>query len=308
MIYIRRFICLSFLFIVGVALSVEGAELGKLRVGAARLDITPSEDALPPPYTTIHDHIYVRAIVVDNGDKRIAIVSKDGSGIDSDSWTNVSQRIARDEHIPSDNLLVAGTHSHSAPGGGPGGGAGSDPNALAFAKMIENAVLTAVHQAAANLRLARVKFGTGQSFLNVSSNEWLPLQNRYIIASDPTRTLPSDHRVPVVEFEDLNGGPIAIFINFAAHATVFNAGGGTQVSADFPGFTSRYIEQIFNDKVVAVWTSGAAGDQHIVNWYRAYEKLDASGKPVLVRSETHPDINQRILSLFSEADHERSSF
>ena len=124
MIYIRRFICLSFLFIVGVALSVEGAEVGKLRVGAARLDVTPSEDALPTPYITIHDHIYVRAIVVDNGDKRIAIVAKDGSGIAGDSWTNVPQRIARDERIPSENLLVAGTHSHSAPGGTPIGTSG----------------------------------------------------------------------------------------------------------------------------------------------------------------------------------------
>ena len=32
------------------------------------------------------------------------------------------------------------------------------------------------------------------------------------------------------------------------------------ISADVPGASSRYVEKRFNDKVITVWTSGAAGD------------------------------------------------
>jgi len=33
------------------------------------------------------------------------------------------------------------------------------------------------------------------------------------------------------------------------------------VSGDVPGAASRYIENHFNDKMVALWSEGAAGDQ-----------------------------------------------
>ena len=38
-----------------------------LRVGAAKVDVTPAQAGLPKNYDGILDHIYSRAIVIDNG-------------------------------------------------------------------------------------------------------------------------------------------------------------------------------------------------------------------------------------------------
>ena len=43
-----------------------------LKAGAAKVDVTPAENELPRNYDGILDHIYSRAIVIDNGATRCA--------------------------------------------------------------------------------------------------------------------------------------------------------------------------------------------------------------------------------------------
>ena len=55
-----------------------------LRAGAARVDVTPSEPVVLQGYgnedrvsTGVHDHIYIRAVTLDNGDEKAAFISAD---------------------------------------------------------------------------------------------------------------------------------------------------------------------------------------------------------------------------------------
>ena len=43
------------------------------------------------------------------------------------------------------------------------------------------------------------------------------------------------------------------------------------VSGDAPGTTSKYIEDSFDDKIVALWSSGAAGDQNPIYFQQTYD-------------------------------------
>ena len=43
------------------------AQNASLRAGAAKVDVTPSASELPKTYDGILDHLYSRAIVLDNG-------------------------------------------------------------------------------------------------------------------------------------------------------------------------------------------------------------------------------------------------
>jgi hypothetical protein len=47
-----------------------------------------------------------------------------------------------------------------------------------------------------------------------------------------------------------------------------------QVSGDIPGATSRYVEEAFDDQVVAVWSNGAAGDQNPIYFQQTYDLRD----------------------------------
>jgi neutral ceramidase len=71
---------------------------------------------------------------------------------------------------------------------------------------------------------------------------------------------PSDKTVAVVEFESLSGELIAVYINYAMHANLMFM--RNEISGGFPGATSRYIEEVYDEQAVAIWTVGAAGDQN----------------------------------------------
>lgn len=45
------------------------------KVGAAKVDMTPSVDALPTGYSKINDNLYCRAIVIENGTSCAVLVS-----------------------------------------------------------------------------------------------------------------------------------------------------------------------------------------------------------------------------------------
>ncbi|MCX6627591.1 MAG: hypothetical protein NTW28_08180, partial [Candidatus Solibacter sp.] len=72
---------------------------------------------------------------------------------------------------------------------------------------------------------------------------------------------PSDKTVWVLRFDKPSGEPIALFINYAVHAVVLG-GDNKQVTGDLSGTASRWVEQRYGDKLVALWTSGPAGDQN----------------------------------------------
>ena len=85
------------------------------RAGAAKVDITPAQ--LPKNSEGILDHIYARAIVIDNGATSAALFSADVGMLGEQMWKTVSQRIEKELGIPAQNLFMNPTHTHSASGG-----------------------------------------------------------------------------------------------------------------------------------------------------------------------------------------------
>lgn len=146
----------SFLVILfGVAvLPSFAAQPGTLSVGAARVDITPDAEAAltmsgydkrKQGFRSIHDHIYVRAIVLNDGKNSAAILSWELVGMPTAVWANLSQRISKELEIPADNLILAGEHVHSAPS--VGAYENPSPKTIAYITKLENEALEAVRQA-----------------------------------------------------------------------------------------------------------------------------------------------------------------
>jgi hypothetical protein len=76
----------------------------------------------------------------------------------------------------------------------------------------------------------------------------------------------------VIKFESLSGESLAVYYNYAMHGVA--AGQLDLISGDAPGTTSKYIEDSFDDKVVALWSSGAAGDQNPIYFQQTYDLRD----------------------------------
>lgn len=238
-----------------------------LKVGAAKVDITPAADKLPKGFEGIHDHLFTRAIVIDNGVTRAALIAVDAGGLSTETWMHVSARAERELHIPVKQLLINATHTHSAP--------------FFAGPAFENQVMQALTQASARAQPARMAYGTGVSYINVNRNIIDPKTHRWW--EGPNYEGVSDKTVAVVNFETPAGKPIAVYYNYAVHAVL--AGQLDQTSADIPGATSNYVEDSLGNDVVAVWSNGAGGDQNPIYFQQTYDLRDIRTKDYAKRGE-----------------------
>jgi hypothetical protein len=219
----------------------------------------------------------VRAIVLDNGSARAVLIGADQAGLPEIVWTTASKQIAKEVDCPVPNIIMSATHTHSGWGpGGPGPGMfHPDPNAPP--PPIVGQILDAVRQAKANLEPARMGFGTGFSYLNV--NRDVVDTGSRLWTQGPNLNGSSDKTVAVIKFETPEGRPIAAYIDYAMHPVNGYLAGFT--SADFAGATSRYVEQAYGEKMVAVFVQGASGDQNPLYLRAATNALASrSGVPI----------------------------
>ncbi|WP_404372508.1 neutral/alkaline non-lysosomal ceramidase N-terminal domain-containing protein [Sphingomonas sp. MMS24-J45] len=238
---------------VSLACAVAPAAAQSLKVGAAKVDITPAAKDLPKTMLGVLDPLNVRAIVVEDGATRAAMVTVDAGAIMTETWEHVSARAERELKIPAQQFLLTATHTHSAP--------------WLRGEAYERQIFDAVRKAAAATQPARMAYGTGVSYINVNRNIIDPQTHRWW--EGPNYDGPSDKTVAVVRFDTLAGAPIAVYYNYGVHAVL--TGNLDLVSADLPGATSNYIEDSLGNDAVAVYSNGAAGDQNPIFFQQTYD-------------------------------------
>jgi neutral ceramidase len=235
---------------------------GDLRAGAAKVDITPSNlkglNSFGGDFTDVHDPIVARALVLDNGSNQVAIVTLDL--IEVGDTTPVRQRIEKELGIPLDHILITASHDHNAPRAGavtPGGMAHPNtPETDAYTQTLFDKITVVVKQAKGSLQPAKFGMASGSVDVNVNRDEYK--SQGWGLGYSPDRQ--SDKTVWVMKVETTTGEPIAILFNYAVHSTV--SLGTARLSGDLAGAAERYVEQKYHDKLVALYTMGAAGDQN----------------------------------------------
>jgi neutral ceramidase len=265
---------------------------GPLKAGAGRVDITPDANAIPRPYTSILDNLYARAIYLENGHDRAVLLNADVGAISTAITDKVSAEISRELNVPSANVLISATHDHRAIFGGPRLPAGVAPGQEnSPAKAFEEKLVSGLEQAAKlahdSMQPARIGFGSGNLYLNVNRDA-IDEQTR-LWTQEPSLDYPSDKTLAVVKIESLSGQLIAVYLNYAMHANSLFLNG--MVSGDFPGEAQRYLERTY-DKSVALWTSGAAGDQNPLYW-RADHVVEQARIHAVMEAE-HVDLGTAI--------------
>ena len=252
------------LFAIALTGQAQTTKPGPLRVGAAKVDVTPAESELPKQYLGILDRVYSRAIVIDNGSTSAALVTVDVIYLPDPMWKRLSERISAELSIAAKNIVLAGTGTHSVPMGRGVQGPGAT---MEMGPAYEDKIVVSVKLAKQRLQPARVSYGTGVSYLNVQRDIIDPKTHRWWEGANYGGT--SDKTVAVVKFVSLSGEPIAVYYNYA----IFNVITGTLdlVSGDITGAACRYIEEAFDDKVVAVFSLGAHGDQNPIYFQQTFD-------------------------------------
>jgi hypothetical protein len=263
----KNYLCIAAVAVLlagGLGLHAQTVPVGSLQVGAGKVDITPAPHELPKQYLGILDKIYSRAIFIDNGKTRAVLIGLDLGAVPEPVYKSVTERLEKEFGVPPGNVLISATHTHSVPFIGMG------PNSQTSAggsNSLAEKVCTSVKAAKESLRPAKVSYGTGVSYLNVQRDQIDPVTHKWWEGANYAGL--SDKTVAAIKFESLKGEPIAVYFNYSMHAVI--TGNLDLVSGDFPGAAERYIERAFGEEAVALFASGAAGDQNPIYFQQTYD-------------------------------------
>lgn len=238
-----------------------------LTAGTAAAIITPPVGTPMEGYSAradvsqgVHDDLHARALVIDDGNTAVALVSCDLVGVDRRMVAEARDRAHAATGIPREHILIAATHTHSGTAGILGG---VDSVLLdVTARHVAGAVAAAYRAR----RPAVLKVGSG-SVDSVAQNRRHP-------------DWPTDPSLLVLLLDDPDPlrPPIAAAVNFACHATVLYHT-NLLLSADYPGHAVRTVEQVFPG-IGAAFFNGACGNVN-PNWIeQEHAEAERVGKVV----------------------------
>ncbi|MCW2966836.1 MAG: hypothetical protein JWM71_608, partial [Solirubrobacteraceae bacterium] len=249
-------------------------------VGAATEDITPSgpvnlggyglgDGSLFPQAVVGRggvdeakgEHIRARAIVVDDGKHAVALASIETQGVFAAyedgpyGLSDMAARVAKDiPGLPADHIMIASDHTHAGPD--TIGAWGGVPQA--YLAQIRDQTVRAIEEAYAERRLADVRVGQSDApdlIYNQSCTEALNQDKTpSYTGPDVCATPGKDGFFRVLQATDPDGGVVATYTAYAAHAT---AGGGNGLNGDWPQFLSDRMAATFGG--VGLATEGANG-------------------------------------------------
>jgi len=238
---------------------------GTFRASVVKINVTPedSQNLLgygPRNSTGVHDSIFHKIVVLDDGATRFVLISSDLCLMSPTEYERVAARIQKTHGIDPLNIWWTVTHTHSAPEVGPPGMyAVYLADRLvelpkAYTNTFAQKLIDGVGEALDKLVPARLAVGWGFSQANINRRA-IDVDGKASLGLNPDG--PVDRRIGLIRIEKEDGSPLALIANYAIHGTVLG-GENTLISGDAPGVVAEYVE----DKIGAplLFINGAAGN------------------------------------------------
>ncbi len=234
---IRAIVTSLFVCVVLVSGTVIADDVVTMQVGTAKAVITPQEGepltlvmGVKPTGVT-HD-INARALVLNDGHQRLAIVTFDLNCLDV--ATPILRKRCRDElDIDAARLIILSTHNHAAP-------IQIVPDNFEYGRWLADRSFDLIEEAIANEHgPATVRIGGG---------------NGYFVQS--VGHAPTDTEIQVMQV-DVEDKPVALLFNHPTHPLQFSQ---TEIDTGHPGYAVDEIEKAMPG-VLAMYSDACGGNQ-----------------------------------------------
>jgi len=276
------------------------------KAGAAISNVTPRLGTFintDRPATHVHDDLFARCLVLDDGQTRLAFAIVDGCIIHQEPFDQAKQRVHELTGFPIDHILISSTHTHSAPDavGRPQGTLDPEVQKSKVSRIVDSQkpdrdpvyysflaerIADGIVRAINNLEPARIAWGRGHLPENLFNRRWYlkpgtPIPNPFgtqdkIRMNPGVRNSnllepagPTDPQVNFISIQTPGGAPIALLANYSLHY-VGGVGEG-HISADYFGaFAVRIGEMLGADRkdrpFVGILSNGTSGDVNNTNF------------------------------------------
>jgi hypothetical protein len=218
-----------------------------IQAGCSKADITPPVGTTMDGFAGrtqvsvgIHDKLFSRSVVFDDGAHSAAIVSCDVCWFTGETVAEVRRRT---KALGVDYLLLSATHNHSGP-------AMADflarptSQGTEYVYELPDGIADTVRAALDSLEPVKLRIGRGRASVSV---------NRRATTGE------IDQEVTTLVLRDASDRPKAGVVNYACHPTVLGQS-NRLISADFPGLAAEKIEKRLGEGFVSLFINGAGGD------------------------------------------------
>lgn len=258
-----------------------GAAESSISAGVAVVDITPPIGYRMEGYfserlsTGTHDPLQAKAIVLQEGDERAALVVCDLCAINAAVTGPAREQAEEKTGIPASHILIAATHTHTGPlyfGGlrehfhrKAVAKDGIDPcERIDYAAFLTEKLVEAIAGAQAAAKPARIDSGTALQN-DLSFNRRFHMKDGSVRCNPGSRNPdivrpagPIDPQVGVVLVRQAaDNRPLASLTVFALH---LDTTGGTLYSADYPYYLEQALRESLGERFVSVFANGTCGD------------------------------------------------
>jgi hypothetical protein len=251
------------------------AEHDSIMAGTARVDITPPlemkaslggyGDRMNRPATGVHDRVWAKALVLQQGQKRVVIVTADILALAPGLKSAILEQLASDGWR-DDQVLMMASHSHTSidlETLNPKNIFGIPQLGVFHPELYKRTVglfAQVIRDASKTLQPCTV--GTSR----ITLQGWSHNRRKDNVAIQPDLT---------VTRIDGAHGPVALLVNWTAHPTFMDPE-DMMYSGDWPGHMQRTLEALIGGGVTAMYYNGAEGDQSPIarpdsggNWEKA---------------------------------------
>jgi len=244
----------------------------QLRVGYARVDVTPTEfpvivncGFLERSAAKAQMPLYASALVLDDGKTRLSIAIVDSCMLPRELLDEAKELASSKTAIPVNRMLIAATHSHSAPAAMACLGSDAQPGYHAF---LVPRIAQAIADAGARLQPAIAGFASIDDFKHTHNRRWIYRSDKMLTDPFGLRSVranmhpgyqnpdaigpsgPVDPQLSVVAFATPDRRPIALLANYSQHYF-----GAPPLHPDYAGL---FVDK-FSD-FPAIFSQGTSGD------------------------------------------------
>jgi len=218
------------------------------------------------PSNEVHDPLTAYAMVLDDGNSKVALVGTDLIGLPAKLATQVRSLVSQQTGIGQDAVMIWATHTHAGPELGDLGWYPEEPQ---YNALLPKLLAGCVAGAAQNLQetTARVAFG---------SEKRISCNRNYRMLGGDTATNPGVGNPGVSAFDgpidpdvgvlllDQEGRSRAALVNFACHLDVIGSG-NYRYSADYPYYMREMLGDVYGADFVAMFANGPCGNLNHIN-------------------------------------------
>ena len=195
------------------------------------------------PANGIHDSLWARTVVFDDGTSRIALVSLDAIGFFHDQVIEVRNKIP--ENLGIDYCMIAATHVHEAPDLMGIWGESPLKNGVneKYLEMVINQTVKSVEKAVSKLEPVTLHFSKNDS-------------DALHLVTDTRKPVVHDPGMYIIEAKNLAGNTMGVLVSWANHPeTLWSQ--NLFITSDFPHYFRKEIEKQTGG--TCVYFNGAIG-------------------------------------------------